>query len=359
MTEAIPSTMTAVHLLGYGGTDQLVVRHDVPVPTPGPDEVLLRVTASSVNNTDVNTRVGWYTREVVGSSADVAAAPPEQALGWSGDLGFPRIQGADACGRIVAVGAGVDPARLGERVVVATMQSAYSHGEPFTTTAFGSERDGAFAQYAVAHTDETFAVDCDWSDAELASLPCASSTAENMLQRVGLGAERVLVTGASGGVGHAAVQLAARRGASVVAVAAASKSEAVAALGADEVVARDVDLLDRFGDDAFDVIVDVVAGGFFAQVTRLLRRGGRYVASGAIAGPVVELDVRDLYLKDLTLHGATYQPPGVFADLVGYVERGEIRPVVAATFPLEEIVAAQEAFLSKEHVGKIVLLHPD
>ncbi len=105
--------------------------------------------------------------------------------------------------------------------------------------------------------------------------------------------------------------------------------------------------------------MDNVAGPRFDSVLSAIRRGGRYVSSGAIGGPIVELDVRDLYLKDLTLQGATYQAPGVFADLVGYVERDEIKPVVAATFPLEEIVAAQEAFLSKEHVGKIVLLHPE
>ncbi|MEM8705065.1 MAG: alcohol dehydrogenase family protein [Actinomycetota bacterium] len=360
MREEIPETMAAVYLRGYGGEEQLDYVTDAPVPSPGPDEVLIRVRAAGVNNTDINTRIGWYAREITTGSTDTADAADEQeaASGWNGDIEFPRIQGADACGHIVAVGDGVDPARIGERVIVASLQDAYSD-DPFGCITWGSEKDGGFAQYTVAHTTETFAVDCDWTDVELASMPCAYSTAEGMLHRVDVGAERVLITGASGGVGSAAVQLAKRRGAEVVAVASASKAEAVRALGPDEVVDRDTDLLDRFGERSFDVIVDVVAGPFFAQATQLLKTGGRYITAGAIAGPVVELDVRDLYLKDLTLKGSTYQPPEVFPNLVGYIERGEIRPVIAATYPLADIVEAQQAFLDKGFVGKIVLVHPE
>ena len=357
----IPATMDAVQLLGYGGPEMLAYRTDVSVPVPGTHEVLIRVAAAGVNNTDINTRTGWYAREVTGSSGDAADAGTgaDGTSGWSGDLVFPRIQGADACGRIVAVGDGVDTGRIGERVIVSTMQTAHSGGAPYATTVFGSEHDGAFAQYTVAHTDETHAVGCDWTDVELASIPCAYSTAENMLHRIGLGAERVLITGASGGVGSAAVQLAKRRGAEVVAVAGATKADAVRSLGADRVVDRDTDLVAEFGENSFDVIVDVVAGPVWAHVTRLLRIGGRYITAGAIAGPIVDLDVRDLYLKDLTLKGSTYQDAEVFPNLVGYIERGEIRPMIAATFPLEQIAAAQAAFLDKGFVGKIVLEIPE
>ncbi|MEM9464779.1 MAG: alcohol dehydrogenase family protein [Actinomycetota bacterium] len=360
MTDSIPAQMTAVYLRGYGGADMLDVVADAPVPTPGPDEVLIKVGAAGVNNTDINTRTGWYAREVTGGSNDTAAGDEEQtaASGWSGEIEFPRIQGADACGRIVGVGEAVDPARIGERVIVASLQDAYSDG-PFGCITWGSEKDGAFAQYTIAHTTETFAVDCDWTDVELASIPCAYSTAENMLHRIALGAERVLISGASGGVGSAAVQLAKRRGAEVVALSGASKADAVRSLGADEVLDRDTDLLDRFGPETFDVIVDVVAGPFWDQATQLLRIGGRYITAGAIAGPIVELDVRDLYLKDLTVKGSTYQDPEVFPNLVGYIERGEIRPIVAETYPLAEIVDAQQAFLDKGFVGKIVLVVPE
>jgi len=353
----MPSTMAAVLLTGYGELDALEYRTDVPVPSPSAGEVLIEVAAAGVNNTDINTRTGWYARAVTGSSGDSAASgDAEDTSGWSGELQFPRIQGADCCGHIVAVGPGVDASRIGERVIVATMQTAYSGSDPFATTVFGSEHDGAFAEYTVAHATETHAVHCDWSDIELASIPCAYSTAENMLHRIELGAERVLVTGASGGVGSAAVQLAKRRGATVVAMSGASKADDVRRLGADRVVDRDADLVAEFGENTFDVIVDVVAGPTWTHVTRLLRVGGRYITAGAIAGPIVELDVRDLYLKDLTLKGSTHQDPEVFRNLIGYIERGEISPLIAATYPLEEIGAAQTAFLEKGFVGKIVLV---
>ena len=104
------------------------------------------------------------------------------------------------------------------------------------------------------------------------------------------------------------------------------------------------------------MVVDVAGGGGFAARLAVLRRGGRYTTAGAIAGPVVELDLRTLYLKDLTLFGATVLGAGVFASLVRYIEGGEIRPLVAAVLPLREIVAAQQQFLAKAHTGKIILV---
>jgi NADPH:quinone reductase-like Zn-dependent oxidoreductase len=335
----IPSTMRAVLLTGHGGPEVLEFRDDVPVPRPAPDEVLLRVGAAGVNNTDLNTRTGWY-----GDG------------GWSGELELPRIQGADACGHVVAVGDGVDPARIGERVIVATMQQDPS-GAPFSTVTLGSELDGAFAEYLAVRSSEAFAVSCDWTDVELASVPCATSTAENMLRRAGVAAgERVLVTGASGGVGTAAVQLARLRGATVIAVARKDKAPLLRELGAVEVVARDADLAVSPGAGSVDVVVDVVGGPAWPSLLGALRRGGRYVVSGAIAGPLVELDLRTLYLNDLTLLGATYQPPDVLPAIVGSVERGGLRPLVHAVYPLADIARAQADFEAKDFVGKLVLV---
>lgn len=336
--------MSAVLLTRHGELDALEHHHDVPVPQPAADEVLIEVGAAGVNNTDINTRTGWY------------AKSDDDAGSWSGEpLGFPRIQGADVCGHIVAVGGDVDPSRRGERVIVATMQPV-ADGGPFDTTTLGSEMDGGFADYMVTRASQAYAVDCAWTDVELASVPCASSTAENMLHRIGLAAgERVLITGASGGVGTAAVQLAKRRGAHVIAVAARSKAEAMGSVGADTVIARDADLIEALGHESVDVVVDVVAGPSWPPLLDVLRRGGRYVTSGAIAGPIVELDVRTLYLKDLTLAGATAQAPNVLPDLVGYIERGEIRPLVAATYPRSQIAQAQTDFMAKGFVGKLVL----
>ena len=225
---------------------------------------------------------------------------------------------------------------------------------------FGSEVDGAFAEYTVVPARHAVRVDCDWTDAELASIPCSYAAAENMVGRAGVAAnETVIVTGASGGVGSAAIQLAKRRGANVIAVAAPAKHDEVKTLGADVVLARDCDLVKALGRRSIDAVIDAVGGSAWPHLLTVLRRGGRYATSGAIGGHWVELDLRTLYLNDLTLFGCTMLDAGVFANLVGYIQRGEIRPVVAATFPLRDIVVAQRIFLTKQHVGKIVLTVAD
>jgi NADPH:quinone reductase-like Zn-dependent oxidoreductase len=350
--------MRAVLLTGHGGFDKLELRDDVPVPAPGPNDVLIRVSAAGVNNTDINTRIGWYSKAVaeateVGGASGLAGAQDD---GWSGaTFSFPRIQGADVCGHIVAVGERVDAARIGQRVLV---EPVFRGVGVFDAIYFGSEVDGAFAEYARAPSVHAHAIDSMLSDAELASFPCAYSAAENMLTRIGLARdERVLITGASGGVGSAAVQLAKRRGAEVIAMAGAGKADAVQALGANRVIARDADLSKLFGDEYFDAAVDIVGGTQFGDILSALKRGGRYGVAGAISGPIVDLDLRTLYLKDLRLMGCTVLEPEVFPNLIGYIERGEIKPLIAATYPLCEIVAAQQEFLSKRHVGKIVLLN--
>lgn len=355
--------MHAVLLTGHGGYEALKYRTDVPVPQPKPGEVLIRVAAAAVNNTDINTRVGWYSKAVTeGSNTGGAtgfARVDNADASWSGvPLAFPRIQGADACGRIVSVGEGVSRERIGERVIVRNMLRTYVGWRPFECWTFGSECDGGFAQYTVAPSRETFKVDCNWSDAELAAIPCAWSTAENMLHRAHVVAETVLITGASGGVGSSAVQLAKLRGATVIALAGQAKAAEVLALGADRVIDRDADLVRELGEGSIDVVLDLVGGPGWPQLLDVLKRGGRYVISGAIAGPLAQIDLRTLYLKDLTLFGATFQEDAVFENLIRYIEAGRIRPVVARTYPLADIVQAQKDFLAKGYVGKLVLIPP-
>ena len=352
----IAANMRAVLLTGHGGYDKLECRDDVPVPTPGPNDVLIRVAAAGINNTDINTRIGWYSKSVA-EATDVGAASGIEGAGddgWSGAaFQFPRIQGADACGHIVAVGDDVDPARIGERVLV---EPVFRGASRFDIVYFGSEVDGGFADYSCVPSMHAHRVNSMLSDIELASFPCAYGTAENILTRVNLQAgERVLITGASGGVGSAAVQLAKRRGAEVTAMAANAKAGIVRSLGASQVVPRDADLTALFGQEYFDAVVDVVGGTQFSSILNVLKRGGRYGVSGAISGPIVDLDLRTLYLKDLRLIGCTVLEHEVFGNLVSYIERGEIKPVIAATYDLSDIVTAQEAFLTKQHVGKIVL----
>lgn len=181
-----------------------------------------------------------------------------------------------------------------------------------------------------------------------------------MLQSAGLReGETVAAPGASGGVGSALVQLAKLRGARVVAVAGVSKLEEVRRLGADHIVARQAGRVPRAATDAnggpFHVVADVVGGDDFGGWLEALRHGGRYVTSGAIAGPMVGLDLRTLYLKDPTLYGATVYDPQVFGDLVSYIEEGSVRSTVGGSYPLSDIHTAQEAFLAKSHVGKLVI----
>ncbi len=347
--------MRAVLLNGHGGTGQLELRADVPVPVPARSEVLVGIRAAAINNTDINTRLGWYSKAVVaGTDAahSVTGTPPDS--GWAGNsLSFPRIQGADACGRIVAVGPDVDPGRVGERVLIDPVIRPAS-GAPLY---FGSDIPGAFAEFVAVPARNAVTINSTLTDAELASFPCAYLAAENMLTRSHVTRrDRVLITGASGGVGSAAVQLARRRGAHVTAVAGESKGALLLQLGARRVLSREADLLAALGRESIDCVIDVVGGPAFTHLLDLLARGGRYAVAGAIAGPVVQLDLRTLYLKDLRMLGCTIPDEGVFASLVGYIERGEIRPLVSATFPLEKIASAQESFMAKSHVGKIVLV---
>jgi len=360
MKPDIPAHMAGVQLVSHGDFDQLVYRTDIPVPQPAAGEVLIRVAAAGMNNTDINTRVGWYAKSVRGATGETATQSDENEGGsWSGAaMEFPRIQGLDCCGTIVTAGENVDADRIGERVLVRPMQALHDPDHPFAFVTFGSEMDGAFAQYAKVASQQALAVNSDWSDIELASLPCAYSTAENMLTRASVGAERVLITGASGGVGSAAIQLAKRRGAEIMAVAAKAKASDVTDLGADQVIYRGQSVLEALGTNSVDVVVDLVGGSQWSDLCEILRVGGRYVTSGAIAGPIVELDLRTLYLKDLTFYGSTHQPDEIFTDLIDYVEHDEFRPVVARTFPLTDIVIAQQEFLAKRHTGKLVLVPP-
>ena len=271
---------------------------------------------------------------------------------------FPRIQGADCCGRIVAAGSAVDPSRLGERVLVRTMQDPVTIDSKELPVTLGSEIDGAFAEYLVVRSSEAFRIESPLTDSEPATFPCAYSTAEGLLQRAGVSAERVLITGASGGVGSALVQLAAMRGADVTAVASPDNHQALRDLGAHRLIARDASLLEEVGDSTTDVVIDVVGGDSFPDVLKILTPWGRYGTAGAVARPGVALDLRDLYLKGLTLFGCTFHPRSVFADLVGYIETGGVTPIVADEYDLADIPAAQERFMSKDFFGKIAIVSP-
>jgi len=340
-------TMRGVVLTGHGGPECLEWREDLPCPMPLAGEVLIRVAAAGVNNTDINTRVGWYSKG--DNDADDAS--------WTGEpLRFPRIQGIDACGHIAAVGEGVDPARIGQRVLIEPCLIEARGKMLDQPWFFGSECDGAFAEYCTVAARHAHVIKSELSDVALASFPCSYSTAENMLTRTNLQAgETVLITGASGGVGSAAVQLAKARGARVAAVTSASKAQSLSDLGAEVIVDRDANYVAALGANSVDVVVDLVAGGKWPNLLDVLRPKGRYAVAGAVGGAIVALDVRTLYLKDLSFFGCTVLEPEVFGNLVKRIEANEIKPLVAATYPLKEINAAQVVFADKGYTGKIVL----
>ncbi len=357
----LPETMRAMVTMGHGDLDQMIMHDNWPRPEPQAGEVLVRVGACGLNNTDVNTRSGWYSKTV--TEATTGAGFDEVGVddpAWGGTpIHFPRIQGADVCGEIVAVGDGVTPSRIGERIITDNwLRDANDPMDKNKTGYFGSERDGGFAEFTTLPCRNALAVRSSLSDAELATFSCSYSTAEGMLTRAGVAeTDTVLVPGASGGVGGAVVQLAKRRGARVVAMASEEKYSDVKNLGADVLLPRSPDDLHAaIKDEVITVVADIVGGPYWPKWIDVLARGGRYVVSGAIAGPMVELDLRTLYLRDLTFLGSTVIDPGVMPRLISYIEKGEIKPALAATYPLEDLHAAQTAFIAKKHTGNIVVV---
>ena len=344
--------MKAVLLTGHGGPEKLVYREDVPDPVAGPADVLVRVGAAGINNTDVWTREGAY-----GTQED-----PANVSGWRREaLSFPLIQGADIVGTIVAVGDDVRADRVGERVIVDSALYTNNGDGLLDAGILGSERDGGFAELVAVPAANAHAIDSPLSDAELASFPTAYVTAERMLRRARVGdRDTLLVTGASGGVGTGLVQLAKRRGAWVVAVAGTGKEDAIRAIGADAVIARSAPLTAaaerELGGRPLNVVADVVGGDAVGELLNLLSPAGRYVVAGAIAGPMATVDLRTIYLKQLDLLGSTMGDRSDFARLLEAIESAALKPLVAATYPLRELRRAQEDFTSKGFVGKLVVI---
>ena len=311
------------------------------MPELGAGEVLIKVLAAGVNNTEINTRLGWYS-----------------GGGWHIPTPFPFIQGTDCCGIVAETFDSADAALVGKRVLVRPCMRPDGF-DSMLNLWMGSDFDGAFAQYVKVPAREVFPVDSTWTNAELGSIPCSYGSAENMVHRSGVASgEHVLVAGASGGVGSAVVQLAKVRGATVTAIVGKSKMDEVLRIGADFVVDRDSDLESEIDEESIDVVIDNVGGPHFEGELKALKRGGRYASSGAIGGPMVNLDLRTMYLKDLTLIGCTAWDEPVFPQLMSYIDSNRIKPLVAKTFPLEDIAQAQKEFLEKKHVGKFVLIPP-
>ena len=302
---AIPATKSGVQLTRHSGPEGLVWCDDITVSRPGPGKVLM------------------------------------------------RNQGTDLCGHVVAQGPGVSAQPIGARVIVSTCQPEPTAQTPMVIRVIGSEFDGPFAQFCVVlahHLHDVSAAPL--TDVDIGAMPCAYGMANNLLVRVELRAdERVLVTGASDGVGLASVQLAQLRGARVSGQCSVGK----AAIVRQEVV----QVLDRTqapAPDRFDVVVELVGGPEWAVRLNALCPGGRYAGAGAVGRPLVSGDLRVIYLEDLTPYGCTNQSGAGFAELVVLIDAGALRPLVSKTYPLRDSAQAPADLFAWRYSGKLVLV---
>jgi alcohol dehydrogenase len=344
--------MKAMLLSGHGGPEKLVFENNWPTPDIDADEVLVQVGACGINNTDIWVREGAY-----GDSDD----PDAVASFGNSPLLFPLIQGADIAGLIVGCGANVDSSRIGQRVMIDFGIYAGPGDDIPSHDYIGSGRPGGFAEYLAVPAENAHRVETSLSDVELASFCCAYITGEHMLRRSRVSqGERVLVTGASGGVGSGVVQLCRARGAIPYALVGAGKEAALISIGAEATITRgEVNLSETVvtltNNQPIDVIVDTVSGPLLPDLIEVLKPQGRYVTCGAMGGPMVEIDMRRIYLKNLEMHGASQGTRKDFEAIRDYVISGKIKPLVAKTFALADLGQAQEEFKKKEFVGKFVV----
>ena len=344
--------MLAAVTVGHGGLDKLELM-EVGIPEPAKDEVLVRVNACGLNNTDIWVREGAY-----GSDSDPNAVAGTGRVPHE----FPLIQGADIVGEIVATGSNVSQERIGNRVICNFMLYTKGSNGLEMSGSLGGSRSGGYAQYCAVPNENAYVIESDYSDAELATFICSYITAENMLQTASVTSnDTVLVTGASGGVGTALIQLCHARDARVVALTSTKKSREVESLLPAAVISRNrddlvADIKDALGDSNVDVVADVVAGERFSDYLSILGNHGRYVTAGAIGGAVVPFDVRTLYLKHLTFHGVSCGMPWHFEKVLERLSTNQIKPLLHATYPLSEIHQAQKDFMAKAFFGNLVVL---
>jgi NADPH:quinone reductase-like Zn-dependent oxidoreductase len=366
----IPETMAAVQLTGHGGIDQLVYREDVPVPRPGAGEVLVKVTATAKNNTDRKVREGLYP---TGDNDDIASFD----IGGSPTLSFPRIQGADVVGRIAAVGPGVDASRIDERGLLDFNIYADDRRDiNLTPDYYGHGRDGGFAEYVVVPADQFHAVpNRELTDPELAVMGmCSYQTALHMLNAASVRAgEHVLVTGASGGVGTALIQLCRLLGAVPHAVSSSGKAPVLAELGAESVIDRRAvedwpSAVDAAtGGRIIDAVMDLAGGAMTNPLMDVMiqRMSGRSTyprlsIAGASAGNVTEILWTKIYLYQIQVFGVSHGTRDEAQQLISWIRGGELKPVLHGTFRLSDIHRAEKYFVDRGsgYIGKIAIV-PD
>jgi NADPH:quinone reductase-like Zn-dependent oxidoreductase len=367
---SVPTTMAAMLLTGHGDVEKLQYHQDVATPKPKAGEVLVQVTATAKNNTDRKAREGLYPTKDKG---DVTSF----AMGGSPTLTFPRIQGADVAGRIVAVGEGVDAERLGQRGLIDfNIYADERRNINLTPDYYGHGADGGFAEYIAVPADQFYHIpNPELHDAELASMGmCSYQTAYHMMTAAQVSAgERVLVSGASGGVGTALIQLCRIVGAIPYAVSQLDKADALKALGAEAVIDRGdlptfVDrVLETTGGKPIDAVMDLVGGemtNLFIDTMIVDMQGRnsypRLSIAGASGGNLSEIMWTRVYLYQVQIFGVSHGTREEAEQLVAWIRSGELKPVLHAAFKLSDLHTAERYFVNRgsNYLGKIVLV-PD
>ncbi|CAM4070126.1 zinc-binding dehydrogenase [Vreelandella rituensis] len=366
----IPTRMAAMLLTGHGGIDKLKYREDVPTPAPAKGEVLVRITATAKNNTDRKAREGLYPTKDKGEVTSFQ-------MGGSATLTFPRIQGADVVGHVVAVGEDVDTARIGERGLLDfNLYPDERRDINLIPDYYGHGADGGFAEYIAVPSDQFHRVDNpELADAELAAMGmCSYQTALHMLNAAGVKAgERVLVTGASGGVGTALIQLCRVMGAIPYALSQQEKADALLALGAQAVIDRSdmanfTDKVRALTDGRpLDAVMDLVGGEMTdrfidAMIFDMKQRTTypRLSIAGASGGNVSEILWTRIYLYQVQIFGVSHGTREEAEQLVAWIRSGHLKPVLHAAFKLSELHEAETYFVNRgnDYLGKIVIV-PD
>ena len=331
------------------GGPEVVRIEDLPRPSPGPGQVLLEVRAAAMNHLDL-----WVRRGL----------PIETTM--------PHVGGSDVAGVIAEAGEGADPARVGERVVLNPSlwcgQCEWCRrGEESMCLRYriiGEHTDGGFAELLAVPADHVYRLPDDLPFEQAAALPVSYMTAWRALHsRARLRAgEDVLVLGASGGTAIAAVQIAVDVGARVFAVTRGAENvERLRALGASFVYDRaETDwpkaVFADTGRRGVDVVVENVGEATWKGSMRALAQGGRLVTYGGTTGPKVEIDLRVMFWKQLSVLGTTMASKAEFEAMLQAVFAGRIRPVIDTVMPLDQAREAHERLEAGGQFGKIVLV---
>lgn len=343
--------MKAVQVSGYGDVDKLEVV-EKPIPEPKSDEVLIKVKACAINNTEIWMREGAYG---TGTKS-----------GWRPEgVQFPRIPGSDITGQVVKVGDQIEDSMIGKSVVLFPFTSSGEDGFEHITedmSFIGSEYDGGYAEYVVWPADLCF--DMPLPDyIESSAFSVSGLTAWHMVEQIqAKPGETILVTGANGGVGSLNIQITSKVfGAKVIAIVGnMALEEKMKQFGATHVLSYKSDNLAEeiveVNGGAVDSVLDVVGDALFSTSLQVLKKGGKFCTSGSAGGQKTELDFRTMYLKHITLYGSVLGTRSDFRKMLKAISEGKIKPVIECTFPLEKAREAQTYFKNSGKLGKIVLL---